>query len=159
MSSKKNNICSICLEECSFRFCRHCNNYVHMECIKKYINNDYKSIYLSNSDSLSIKCFICKSNDCGFLLTKQRFNFIFLSNLTTEYEYLNFIHYLINIMLFNDILNHNICFELLLIRVLQSKHMLYNKIDIFRNKINSQLEKYRFKCNYPNNIKLINSLI
>tara|TARA_B100000575_G_scaffold218315_1_gene178869 strand:- start:190 stop:669 length:480 start_codon:yes stop_codon:yes gene_type:complete len=159
MLSKKDNICSICLEECDLRFCRNCNNYVHIECIKNYINNDYKSIYLPNNDSLSIKCFICKTNDSGFILTKYRFYNIFLSNLTEDYEYLEQIHYFVKVMLFNEKLKHNICFELILLRIIESKNILYNKVDIFRNKINSQLITYRYNCNNPNNIKLINKLI
>ena len=99
---KKYNTCSICLEECALKFCKYCNNYVHLDCIKKYINNDYKTIYLPNNNSLSIKCFICKTNDSGFLLTKQRFNFIFLNDLYQAYEYLQNIKYFVEVMLFNN---------------------------------------------------------
>ena len=159
MSHSNDNICSICLETCSLKFCKYCNNYAHINCIKKYINTDSNSIYLPNNDSLSIKCFICKKNDSGFKLTKQRFNIIFLSKLTMDHEYLEHIKYFVNVMLENDKVNHNICYELLLIRILQSKQTLYNKLDIFREKINSQLEVYRSKCNNSNNIKLINLLI
>jgi len=156
---KKYNTCSICLEECTLKFCKYCNNYVHLDCIKKYINNDYKSIYLPNNNSLSIKCFICKTNDSGFLLTKQRFNFIFLNDLYQAYEYLQNIKYFVEVMLFNNNLNHHICFQLILIRIFQSKHILYNKIDIFKEKINLQLIKYLYNSNNSYNIKLINSLI
>ena len=159
MSSKNDNICSICLDECNFKFCRHCNNYVHMECIKNYINNDYKSVYLHNDDSLSIKCFICKSNDSGFVLTKKRFNNIFLSNLNEDYEYLTHIHYFVKVMLFNEKLNNNICFQVILLRILESKNILYNKLDIFREKMESQLIKYRSNCTNQNNIKLLNKII
>ena len=159
MYIKEKNICSICLDECSLKFCKYCNNYVHIECIKKYINNDYKSIFLCNNDSLSIKCFICKTNDSGFKLTKKRFNSIFLYNINNDYEYLKYIHYFVNVMLNNNNLNHNICFELILIRIIESKHILYDQIDLFKEKIKSQLEYYLYRCNNPNNIKLINHLI
>lgn len=160
MSLKKDNICSICLENCSLKFCKYCNNYAHIECIKKYINNDYKSIFLYNNNSLSIKCFICKTNDSGFILTKQRFNYIFLDNLyNDDYEYLKYIHYCVNVMLNNNNLNHNICFELILIRIIESKYILYDKLDIFKEKINKQLKHYYSKCTYSNNLKLINYLI
>ena len=62
-------------------------------------------------------------------------------------------------MLNNNNLNHNICFELILIRIIESKHILYDQIDLFKEKIKSQLEYYLYRCNNPNNIKLINHLI
>ena len=61
-------------------------------------------------------------------------------------------------MLFNEKLNHNICFEVILLRILESKNILYNKLDIFRDKMGSQLKTYRSIHN-QNNIKLLNKII
>ena len=62
-------------------------------------------------------------------------------------------------MLFNKKINHNICFEVILLRILESKNILYNKLDIFREKMCSQLITYRSNCTNQNNIKLLNKII
>ena len=61
-TNNTNNICSICLDKCNTIFCNNCNNYVHLKCIKKYINYNNSYINTEINNNILIECFICKSN-------------------------------------------------------------------------------------------------
>tara|TARA_Y100000816_G_C25713445_1_gene376482 strand:- start:98 stop:571 length:474 start_codon:yes stop_codon:yes gene_type:complete len=153
------NVCSICLDNSNLKMCNYCNNYVHIDCLSNYIKSNYKSIILKNSDTISIQCFICKNNDCGFILTKNRFNNIFNDTLIEEEDYINHIRFIINIMIYNNVFNHDLLFEILLKRIIESKDFLYNKVDIFKNKMKQKIISYKNSCNSSKNLKMINYIL
>ena len=103
--------------------------------------------------------YICKNNDCGFILTKNRFNNIFNNTLIDEEDYINHMRFIINIMIYNNVCNHDLLFEILLKRIIESKDFLYNKVDIFKTKMKQKIISYKKSCNSSKNLKMINYIL
>lgn len=135
--------CSICFEKCTQKICSQCNNYCHLECIKKYIKKNPTTINYNNNSSINIKCFICKKEDCGFKLTKSRFNYIFMDKLTNATEYICEIGYLCNIMIYNEGIYNCLLYDLLIKHVYDSRNILYYKDELFKSYVDNVIMLYK----------------
>ena len=62
-------------------------------------------------------------------------------------------------MIYNNVFNHDLLFEILLKRIIESKDFLYNKVDIFKTKMKQKIISYKNLCNSSKNLKMINYIL
>jgi hypothetical protein len=76
--SNENERCQICLEDVSTRenpllkLCK-CENWIHYECLKHYINTKMK---ISENEKFTVKTYICKKFNCDICLAPYPLRFI-----------------------------------------------------------------------------------
>lgn len=147
-------ICSICLEECNFKFCKYCSCVMHLKCIKEYINNMNEAhvikiikLHDTITEINNIKCPCCKRNDNGKILTRSMKKYI--NSCETVKDYSDKITKLMRLFkTFESTKKKIIVFKLILDYIIQSNKLLFKSSSRFESVVKDKLKEFYYENNW-----------
>ena len=148
------DICSICLDECNFKFCKYCSCVMHPKCIKEYINNMngvhvIKIIKLHDTitEVNNIQCPNCKRNDTGKILTRSMKKYI--NSCETVKDYSDKITKLMRLFrTYESTKKKIIVFKIILDYIIQSDKLLFKTSSKFEVVVKDKLKEFYYKNNW-----------